>query len=159
MVEEEIKSEELLDIKLVYGYNKKQRLYRKEFFRMLATLDYLDQNRLDDLTEEDSLIPLPPQRSHTKMISIPEALLEGLLSVPPNQEPVARPQRKVCHRLRKLVRTLNGRERKAIRFLYFKGLSRPEVQEIMGLHGYQLDEALDSAFAKLREGLRPLLAS
>jgi hypothetical protein len=31
MVGEEIKSEELLDIKLVYGYNKKQRLYERSF--------------------------------------------------------------------------------------------------------------------------------
>jgi DNA-directed RNA polymerase specialized sigma24 family protein len=126
---------------------------------MLATQEFLDQDRLDDQEREDALVPHP--RNHAKMVFIPEAFLDELLSTPPNQEQVftvARPQRKVCHCLRKLVRCLNRREQKAIRLLYYKGLSRPEVQERMRLYGDELDEALDSAFAKLRQGLLPLLS-
>jgi DNA-directed RNA polymerase specialized sigma24 family protein len=95
------------------------------------------------------------------MVSIPEALLDKLLSVPPNQEQgfaVARPQRQVCHCLRKLVRCLTRREQRAVNLLFYKGLSRPEVQERMHLHGDELDEALDSAFTKLRQGILPLLS-
>jgi DNA-directed RNA polymerase specialized sigma24 family protein len=83
--------------------------------------------------------------------------------VPPNQEevfpfPVARPQRRACHYIRKLVRCLNRREQKAVNLLFYRGLSHPEVEEVMGLNERQLDSVLDSAFAKLREGIHPLLA-
>ena len=75
----------------------------------------LNQDRLDDILAEDALIP--HKESHAKVVFLPEALLDELSFVLPTAEVSAkRPQRKVCHRLRKLVRSLNGRERKAIRF-------------------------------------------
>jgi DNA-directed RNA polymerase specialized sigma24 family protein len=108
---------------------------------------------LDDFQREEALIP--QLRSHAKVVFIPEALLDELSFTLPNQErvSVARPQRKVCHRLRKLVRALNGRERKAIRFLYFKGLSRQKVSVKMKLNARELDDTLSHAFAKLKAGL------
>ena len=51
------------------------------------------------------------------------------------------------------------REQMVIRLLFYKGLSRPEIEEKMKLRGEDLEQALDSAFAKLREGLRSILAS
>jgi DNA-directed RNA polymerase specialized sigma24 family protein len=125
---------------------------------MLATQDFLDQSRLDDLAMEDTLVPR--LRSHATVVFIPEALLDELSFVPPNQEPVseARPQRKACHRLRKLVRSLNGRERKIIRFVYFRGMSHQKVSLKMGLKRSELEAALAHAFAKLREGLHLDLA-
>ena len=123
---------------------------------MLATIDFLDQNRLDELEKEEALIP--HLQSHAKTVCIPEALLDELSYMLPNQEPVsvARPQRKACHRLRKLVRSLSGRERKIIRSLYFREMSHREVCEKMGLSGKEVDVALDHAFDRLRVGLGSL---
>jgi DNA-directed RNA polymerase specialized sigma24 family protein len=89
---------------------------------------------------------------------MPEEALDELSWVLPNQVSVARPQRQACHRLRKLVRTLNGREEKAIRLLFFEELSHPEVLEKMHLRGDELEAALEHAFAKLREGLGDLVS-
>ena len=126
---------------------------------LLVTKDSLEQDLLDDIDIEDSLIPR--RRSHAATVKMTETLLEELAVVPPNQEQeevsVARPQRKVCHRLRKLVRSLTGPERKAIRFLYFRNLPRKKVAEKMKLSQKQLVSVLDSAFAKLRIGLGPML--
>jgi DNA-directed RNA polymerase specialized sigma24 family protein len=125
----------------------------------MVTKDSLDQSLLDDLGLEESL--LPHRKSHATTVKMTEMLLEELSFVPPNQEQeevsVARPQRKVCHRLRKLVRSLTGPERKAIRFLYFRNLPRKKVAEKMKLNQRQLVLVLDSAFAKLRAGLAPML--
>ena len=119
---------------------------------LLVSRESLDQDCLDDLAMEDALVP--QLRSRSKVVPLPEALLDELLSyVPADQVSAERPQRKECHRLRKLVRTLNGRERKAIRLLFFKEMSNPEVLEAMKLRGDALDEALTHAFARLREGL------
>jgi DNA-directed RNA polymerase specialized sigma24 family protein len=113
---------------------------------------------LDDLRAEDALIP--HRKNHSKVVFIPEALLDQLSFALPNQETtsVARPQRKACHRLRKLVRSLSGLERKVIRFLYFRDLPRSKVSEKMKLSENELEGVLNHAFAKLREGLRPLIA-
>jgi len=124
---------------------------------MLATVALLDQDQLDDLEMADALIPR--LKSHQPVVVVSEAIFDELFYVLPNQVSVARPQREVCHRLRKLVRTLNGRERKAIRLLFFKELSHPEVLEKMGLHGDELNEAIEHAFSKLRAGLGDLVVS
>ena len=124
---------------------------------MLATASLLDQDQLDDLEMADALIPR--LKSHSMVVVIPEALLDELSYALPNQEPVsaARPQRKACHRLRKLVRALSGRERKIIRSIYFKELSLPEVSEKMGLSEREVNAALNHAFARLRTGLGELV--
>jgi DNA-directed RNA polymerase specialized sigma24 family protein len=112
----------------------------------------LNQDRLDDILAEDALIP--HKESHAKVVFLPEALLDELSFVLPTAEVSAkRPQRKVCHRLRKLVRSLNGRERKAIRFLYFKGLSHQKVALKMKMNTEELNDMLNHAFATLRNGL------
>ena len=125
---------------------------------MLATREFLDQDHLDDFQNEESLIP--HRKNHSKVVFVPGVLLDELSFVSPNQEQVsvARPQRKVCHRLRKLVRSLSGLERKVIRFLYFRDLPRSKVSEKMKLSENELEGVLNHAFAKLREGLRPLLS-
>lgn len=124
---------------------------------MLATASLLDQDQLDELEMADALIPR--QKSHQTIVVIPEALLDELSFVLPNQEPVSavRPQRKACHRLRKLVRALSGRERKIIRSIYFKELSLPEVSEKMGLSEREVNASLNHAFARLRTGLGELV--
>jgi len=126
---------------------------------MLAAASLLDQDQLDELEMADALIPR--LKSHQPVVTIPEAVMDELSWVLPNQMSVSvvRPQRKVCHRLRKLVRTLNGRERKAIRLLFFKEMSHLEVLEKMGLCRNELDEAIEHAFTKLRAGLGDLVVS
>jgi RNA polymerase sigma factor (sigma-70 family) len=113
---------------------------------------------LDELEKEEALIP--HLQSHAKTVCIPEALLDELSYMLPNQEPIseARPQRKACHRLRKLVRALSGRERKIIRSIYFKELSLSEVSEKMGLNESEVNAALNHAFARLRMGLGQLVS-
>ena len=123
---------------------------------MLATASLLDQDQLDDLEMADALIPR--LKSHSMVVVIPEALLDELSYALPNQEPVsaARPQRKACHRLRKLVRALSGRERKIIRSLYFREMSHSEVAEKMGLSKKEIDTSLNHAFDRSRVGLGSL---
>lgn len=123
---------------------------------MLATASLLDQDQLDELRMAEALIPR--QKSHQRVVVVPEAIFDELFYVLPNQVSAVRPQREVCHRLRKLVRTLNERERKAIRLLFFKEMSHPEVLQKMGLRGDELDEAIEHAFAKLRAGLGDLVS-
>lgn len=128
---------------------------------MLATSGYLDQNRLDDEEMWKSLIP-PHKQSRSKLVFVPGDFLDNMSSEAPNQEcrfqMVTRPQRCACHWLRKLVRALSGPERKAIRLLYYKGLSPLEVQKKMSLGQSALEDTLTGAFAKLREQLHPLLS-
>jgi DNA-directed RNA polymerase specialized sigma24 family protein len=126
---------------------------------VLATASLLDQDQLDELAMADALIPR--LRSHQQVVVMPEATMDELLWVLPNQMSISavRPQRQACHRLRKLVRMLNGRERKAIYLLYFREMSHPEVLEKMGLLGNELDEAIEHAFARLRAGLGDLVVS
>jgi DNA-directed RNA polymerase specialized sigma24 family protein len=104
----------------------------------------------------DALIPR--LRSHQPVFVAQEVVLDALVWELPNQMSVSvvRPHRQVCHRLRKLLRTLNGREEKAIRLLFYQGMSHPEILEKMGLCGDELDEAIEHAFAKLRAGLGDL---
>lgn len=103
---------------------------------MLATSDFLSQDRLDDLELEEALIP--PLRSHQQVVVMPEVLLDELSWMLPDEEAsVVRPQRKACHRLRKLVRTLNGRERKIIRSLYFREMAIFDVAQKMRLSEHE----------------------
>jgi DNA-directed RNA polymerase specialized sigma24 family protein len=108
---------------------------------------------MDDLEREDALIPR--LKSHQQIVVIPEALWDEFSFARPNQEPAY--DQGTYSRIHRLVSELDEVERNAIRLLYFKGLSHPEVLEKMHVDEDELDRALRVAFAKLREELLPLV--
>lgn len=130
---------------------------------MLLTISLLGEDRQEDESRERSLSK-PCRRSRSRLVFVPEDLLDNMSFEPPNQEDGLvtthkPPRRQACHWLRKLVRALNGQERKVVRLLYYKGLPPVAVQQVMGLSRSALKKTLNGAFAKLREQLRPLLLS
>jgi DNA-directed RNA polymerase specialized sigma24 family protein len=120
---------------------------------LLATTQNLAQDELDDLGREEALVPR--QKSHQKTFSVSEAVVDELSFAPPNQESVF--DSDTYTRIHRLVSELDEVERNAIRYLFFKGLSHPEVLEKMHIDGDELDRTLRVAFAKLHAGLLPLM--
>jgi DNA-directed RNA polymerase specialized sigma24 family protein len=118
---------------------------------LLASRELLAQDELDDFMQAEALIPRV--RSNQPVVAMTGMALDELSWVLPDQVSAERPQRALCHQVRKLVRRLTARQREALRLLFVEELSHPEVLERMGLSGYQLDEAVEHGLARLRAWL------
>lgn len=128
----------------------------------LATIQFLDQTRLDVVRSEDALVPRVHRsvqvgrKDKAERVFMPVDELERIAACPPNQEHESRPQRKICHRIRKAVRSLTKRERKIIKLLFFEDINPSEVAKIMRIEEVELAGIVCLIFAKLKEQIKNL---
>jgi predicted DNA-binding protein (UPF0251 family) len=134
----------------------------------LVPFDEIDFDLVDGETESaQSLHFRDGEEDGVELLLLPPDEIAEMAAVPANQEdcflnlPIrfTRPNSRVEHRLQRAVNRLQKSERKAVTFVFFRGMSVAEAASTMKMRPGKFNNILDSALARLKEELEPLLAS